>query len=99
MSIEWVSDIVVRGSRMKTNELSETIEQLYANPSKWAKWHEPVNSHSWKRVIEAKYDGIEVVLTGGNNLKKNHPDKKFWTMYLRYNPKYKTDKGENIETK
>lgn len=99
MKIEWVSDTIVKGARMKVSELTEIIEELYANPYKWAAYKEKVNSHSWKRTIENKYEGIEVVLTGGNNLKSTDPDKKFWTMYLRYNPKYKKNKGEEIETK
>jgi hypothetical protein len=99
MNIEWVSDIVVRGARMKKSEVTAIVEQLYANPYKWAKFGENVPNHSWKKVIEDQFDGIEVVLTGGNNLASDNPNKRFWTMYLRYNPETRKNKGENIETK
>lgn len=99
MKIEWVSDTVVRGARMKKSEVSAIVEQLYANPYKWAKFAHPVPNHSWKKVIEDEFDGIEVVLTGGNNLASDNPDKKFWTMYLRYVPKTQENEGDAIETK
>jgi hypothetical protein len=95
-NIKWVADSVVENG-MSRSTIIEIIEALYANPNQWAEYPDPVPSASWARMVATKYDAIEVVTRGGNNLAASHPNKKYWTVYLRYNPTMK--KGEKIETK
>jgi hypothetical protein len=88
-NIEWVDDTEVNKiSRGKPVHYDATpvIEQLYANPMRWAKL--PVQFKHSAQVLRLKkaFKGIEVKSTGGNNLATTHPDKRLWTVYVRYNP-------------
>jgi hypothetical protein len=44
-----------------------------------------------------KFKNIEVRLTGGNNLAKTHPDKKQWTVFMKFVPENpgKTGNGKS----
>lgn len=92
MKIKWVTDDEVKNihvGRKRNHNITPFIEELYANPMKWAEFPEKVGTHSWGYRQMSIYNEIEVVQTGGNNLANNHPDKKAWTVYMRYNPGFK----------
>lgn len=88
-SIEWVDDEEVNKITRGRNihyDATPIIEQLYANPMRWAKL--PVQFKHSTQVIRLKrqFKNIEVKSTGGNNLATTHPDKRLWTVFVRYNP-------------
>lgn len=92
MKIKWVAEAeleAIRVGRKPAHNLTPFIEELYAHPMQWAEFPEKVNTHSWGYRQMSIYNEIEVVQTGGNNLANNHPDKKQWTVYMRYNPGFK----------
>ena len=95
--IKWVTDDEVakaKVGRKAQYDISGFIEELYANPGAWAMFPEKVNSHAWAYRIPQRYAQIEVVQTGGNNLSGQHPDKKLWTVYMRYNPELDSNNKE-----
>lgn len=93
MKIEFVEDSVVeqlsldlRRSPLVT-ALTDTIEELYKNPNRWAKLAIKWPSSSQIYISVRKFKDVEVRLSGGNNLKKHDPDKRDWDIYLRFSPK------------
>jgi hypothetical protein len=100
MEMKWVDDSVVdkiKVGRAAKHDVASFIEQLYANPNKWAQYPHQISSHDWGYKIPKRFANIEVKQTGGNNLSVSHADKKDWTVYMRYVPV--SSKEENIETK
>jgi len=62
------------------------IEELYQHPGKWAEYPEQVSHSATMYRIKDRFADIELALRGGNNLAIDHPDKKLWTVYVRYMP-------------
>lgn len=95
--IKWVDDETIakaKVGRKPQYDVDSFIEELYANPGAWAEFPEKINSHAWAYRIPKRYAQVEVVQTGGNNLSGNHPDKKLWTVYIRYNPELPSNNKE-----
>lgn len=73
------------------NQLKVFMAELLAHPEaigKWAKLPFQIPSGSvvtqrWK----VKYPDFEFRCTGGNGLPITDPSKKFWTVYVKYEPK------------
>ena len=91
MEIKFVEDDIVemltgRGRRGQNLPWSEFIEELYKHPDRWAEFPHKVNSSATAYVHIEKFKNIEVRLTGGNNLAKTHPDKKQWTVFMKFVP-------------
>jgi hypothetical protein len=91
MEIKFVEDNIVemltaRGRRGQNLPWSEFIEELYKHPDRWAEFPYKVNASATAYVHIEKFKNIEVRLTGGNNLAKMHPDKKQWTVFMRFVP-------------
>lgn len=63
------------------------IEELYAHPNQWAEIDRKIGFSTVAYRIKEKYEGIEVMCTGGNNLSMSNPEKKLWTIYMRFVPK------------
>lgn len=90
MEIEWVANEIVddiyKGSRKSgaSKTMRLMFESLKQNPGVWAKFPIEVNSNAsvdrWKRM----YKGLECKVTGGNQRPIGAPDKKLWTVYVRY---------------
>jgi hypothetical protein len=90
MEIEWVDDKVVdvikKGSRKEgaTNTMREMYQVLKENPNVWAKFPTPIAANAsvarWKEI----FPGLEAKVTGGNQLSPKDPNKKWWTVYVRY---------------
>ena len=71
--------------RPKTSQkFREYIKVLMKHPGKWAEYPDKLNTPTEGYRLKKLVPGIEVRLTGGNNLAKKHPDKKPYTLYLRY---------------
>ena len=97
LKIQWVPDeevTSVKLGRKPKYDATSFIEELYANPMKWAKFPVEVPQHTWGYRLMDNYENIEVVQTGGNNLANSHPDKKAWTVYVRFNPEFKRTPGK-----
>lgn len=93
MKIKFVTDEEVNAIRPGTYPSipwAPFIEELYKHPNQWAEFNEKVNQASSAYNVRNTYKDIEVRLTGGNALPINHPDKKPWTVYLRYVPSDET---------
>lgn len=92
MQLKFVSDEIVeqlnhRKSGNRRHNWSEFVEELYKHPNKWAEFPDKVNSSAIAYSQSEKYKDVEVRVTGGNNLSKDHPDKRQWTVYMRFVPK------------
>jgi hypothetical protein len=88
MKIKFVEDTVVsqgRGRKAK-HDFAGFIEELYKFPNQWAEFPEKVSFASLGYRVAEQFKDIEVVCQGGNALAKNNPDKKLWTVYIRYVP-------------
>jgi hypothetical protein len=89
MKLKFVSDEEVRkltpGSKLG-HDWSGFIEELYKYPNKWAEFPDKIRSANSAYQVRNTYKDIEVKVTGGNGLAIDDPDKKFWTVYLRYTP-------------
>ena len=87
MKLKFVDDKVVEQARVRGRgnkfDWPTIIEQLYANPNKWVELPETVPYPSGAYYAK-KFEGIEVVCSGGNLLKPDNPDKKHWTVYIRF---------------
>jgi len=89
MKIKFVEDSVVRasdGRRQTMEKFTTFIEELYQHPGKWAEYPEQVSHSATMYRIKDRFADIELALRGGNNLAIDHPDKKLWTVYVRYMP-------------
>jgi hypothetical protein len=89
VKMKWVDTeeiLKIKSGRKVRYEVTQFMEELYANPNAWAEYPVKVNSHAWAYRISERFAQIEVAQTGGNNLSVTHPDKKLWTVYMRYNP-------------
>lgn len=89
MKLKFVPDTEVQardGRRNHLNKFTEFIEELYKHPNQWAEYPELINNSTTMYRMKERFDNIEVALRGGNNLAVNHPDKKSWTVYIRYVP-------------
>lgn len=81
---QTVKQAATRGR--KAYDWTSIIEQLYANPNQWVEIERKVGFSTVAYRLKEKYEGIETVCTGGNNLSMTHPDKKLWTVYMRFVP-------------
>jgi hypothetical protein len=90
MELKFVSDEALAGlttgSRVKKIMWTGFMEELYKHPNKWAEFPIKVNSSASAYSAIARFAQVEAKLAGGNNLGKNHPDKKQWTVYVRFVP-------------
>lgn len=88
MKLKFVDDSIVRSvGRPSRYPWAEFMEELYKHPNRWAEFPMPIANSTSAYRIKEKYADIEVTVSGGNNLDADHPDKKSWTVYLRYVPK------------
>jgi hypothetical protein len=89
MKLKFVADETVAAlglGRASRSKYSEIIEELYKHPNRWIEYPEKIGSATNAVHIRKRFKDIEARVTGGNNLKIDHPDKKMWTLYLRYTP-------------
>jgi hypothetical protein len=89
MKLKFVDDETINNLAQgrKNNRFADTIEELYKHPNRWIEYNEKIASAgSTCAQIRKRFKDIETKVTGGNNLTATHPDKKLWTLYLRYVP-------------
>jgi hypothetical protein len=89
MKLKFVSDEEIKrltpGVRLGY-DWATFIEELYKHPNQWAEFPERIKSANTGYAVRNNYKDIEVKVTGGNGLSINDPEKKLWTVYLRYTP-------------
>jgi hypothetical protein len=95
MKLKFVSDkeiamISLRGRDM-SHKWTPFIEELYKHPNKWAEFPEKVNHSAQAYKVTQMFKDIEVKITGGNAHRVDHPDKKQWTVFVRYVPDNEAD--------
>jgi hypothetical protein len=95
MKLKFVSDkdiamISLRGRDM-SHKWTPFIEELYKHPNKWAEFPEKVNHSAQAYKVTQMFTDIEVKITGGNAHRVDHPDKKQWTVFVRYVPDNEAD--------
>jgi hypothetical protein len=95
MKIKFVSDsdmarVGLRGRDMSHN-WAPFIEELYKHPNRWAEFPEKVNHSAQAYKVTQMFVDIEVKITGGNSFRVDHPDKKQWTVFVRYVPDNKSE--------
>jgi len=88
MEIKFVEDDVVDANRGKRSKYpwSEFIEELYKHPNRWAEFPIKINNSVTGYRVQETYKDITVRLADGNNLAAAHPNKQYWTVYLKYEP-------------
>jgi hypothetical protein len=90
MKLKFISDsdmarVAMRGRDMSHN-WAPFIEELYKHPNRWAEFPEKVNHSAQAYKVTQMFVDIEVKITGGNSFRVDHPDKKQWTVFVRYVP-------------
>jgi hypothetical protein len=95
MKLKFVSDkdiamISLRGRDM-SHKWTPFIEELYKHPNRWAEFPEKVNHSAQAYKVTQMFTDIEVKITGGNAHRVDHPDKKQWTVFVRYVPDNEAD--------
>lgn len=96
MKLKFVADEEIKRTyRRKSAAIDFTpfIEELYKHPNKWAEYPDKINNSTQAYRIRKQFNDIEVIITGGNNLAAGNPDKKLWTLYIRYTPSEVIDDG------
>jgi hypothetical protein len=83
---ETIAELTNRGRRGNNLPWAEFIEELYKHPNRWAEFPYKVNTSASAYAPASKFKDIEIRVSGGNNLRKNHKDKKQWTVFLRFVP-------------
>jgi hypothetical protein len=87
MKLKFVDDATVAQAALrgrKTFNWIAVVEELYAHPNKWIEVEETVAFPTNAYRIRDKFEGIEVVCSGGNLFAVSHPEKKNWTVYIRF---------------
>jgi len=95
MKLKFVTDkeiamISLRGRDM-SHKWTPFIEELYKHPNRWAEFPEKVNHSAQAYKVTQMFTDIEVKITGGNAHRVDHPDKKQWTVFVRYVPDNEAD--------
>lgn len=88
MELKFVSDetaLAVRG-RKAAHNWAPLIEEIYKHPNRWVEAPWKLTSGTEAYRLRSRFKDIEVSIQGGNNLSKNSPDKKLWTVYIRFVP-------------
>jgi len=88
MELKFVEDEIVAANQGKNRKYpwAEFIEELYKHPNRWAEFPMKINNSITGYRVQETYKDIIVKLADGNNLAAAHPDKQYWTVYLRYEP-------------
>ena len=87
MEIKFVEaeDLRVRGTALESAK--ELLVALKNHPNRWAEVPTKVSAGTVVQRWKALFPDFDFKASGGNNLAKDHPDKKYWTVFVRYSPK------------
>ena len=90
MKLKFLTDNEIARVSLRGRDMSHNwapfIEELYKHPNRWAEFPEKVNHSAQAYKVTQMYKDIEVKITGGNGHRVDHPDKKQWTVFVRYVP-------------
>lgn len=100
MKLKFITDNDLERMTLRSRDTSVNwvpfIEELYKHPNRWAEFPEKVNHSAQAYKVTQRYKDIEVKITGGNSLRVDHPDKKQWTVFVRYVPDKETETSVEI---
>ena len=90
MKLKFLTDKQVAEASLRARDMSHNwapfIEELYKHPNRWAEFPEKVNHSAQAYRVTELYKDIQVKITGGNSHRVDHPDKKQWTVFVKYVP-------------
>jgi hypothetical protein len=90
MKLKFLTDTQVAQASLRARDMSHNwapfIEELYKHPNRWAEFPEKVNHSAQAYRVTELYKDIQVKITGGNGHRVDHPDKKQWTVFVKYVP-------------
>jgi hypothetical protein len=90
MKLKFLTDKQVAEASLRARDMSHNwapfIEELYKHPNRWAEFPEKVNHSAQAYRVTELYKDIQVKITGGNGHRVDHPDKKQWTVFVKYVP-------------
>jgi hypothetical protein len=90
MKLKFLTDNEVMQATLRARDMSHKwapfIEELYRHPNRWAEFPEKVNHSAQAYRVTELYKDIQVKITGGNSHRVDHPDKKQWTVFVKYVP-------------
>lgn len=90
MKLKFLTDKQVEEASLRARDMSHNwapfIEELYKHPNRWAEFPEKVNHSAQAYRVTELYKDIQVKITGGNGHRVDHPDKKQWTVFVKYVP-------------
>ena len=90
MKLKFLTDSEIARVSLRGRDMSHNwapfIEELYKHPNRWAEFPEKVNHSAQAYKVTQMYKDVEVKITGGNGHRVDHPDKKQWTVFVRYVP-------------
>jgi hypothetical protein len=90
MKLKFLTDKELEQATLRQRDMSHNwapfIEELYKHPNRWAEFPEKVNHSAQAYRVPEMYKDIQVKITGGNSHRVDHPDKKQWTVFVKYVP-------------
>jgi hypothetical protein len=90
LKLKFLTDKQVAEASLRARDMSHNwapfIEELYKHPNRWAEFPEKVNHSAQAYRVTELYKDIQVKITGGNSHRVDHPDKKQWTVFVKYVP-------------
>jgi hypothetical protein len=87
MKIKFIDHMPPKRGPKSKYPWAEFIEELYKHPNRWAEFPMLVAHSITAYNVSQRFADIEVSISGGNNFAIDNPNKKDWTVYLRYVPK------------
>lgn len=87
MEIEFIPDEQVSNRSSIMFELRLFLKALEEHPdslNRWAKFPLPLNSGSSIPLYRKQFPQFVFRGTGGNNLPTKHPNKKLWTLHIKF---------------
>jgi hypothetical protein len=87
MEIKFVDPSEIRKGGSVLPVVRELTEALKEHPNRWAELPIKVSTGTSVNRWKTLFPDFEFKGSGGNNFATGHPDKKLWTIYVRYSPK------------
>jgi len=85
-----------RGSAKYKAVLAETLAELKNHPNKWAEFPIQVSYPTMPSQWRQQHPEFSFRVSGGNTLAIKDPNKKLWTVYIRYNKPEPTNQSYTI---
>ena len=94
VDIDKIEDL--RGRRSH-HDFAGFVEELYKYPDQWAEFPDKIVSSVTAYRLR-RFKDIDIRVSGGNHLPKDHPDKKTWTVYACFSPGFSNTQSSLDDT-